>query len=60
MRDKCNRCIYACPVNVGEDCEMLRACLYILLRGQRRWGISKRKPTCESSQVGFFYPASGP
>lgn len=36
MRSKCNKCIYSCPVNVGEDCEMLRACLYILHRGRRR------------------------
>lgn len=36
MRDKCNQCIYSCPVNVGEDCEMLRACLYILMRYEKR------------------------
>lgn len=36
MRDKCNKCIYSCSVDVGDDCEMLRACIYILLRGVRR------------------------
>ena len=36
MRDKCNKCFYSCPVNVGEDCEMMRACVYILIRGEKR------------------------
>lgn len=36
MRDKCNKCLYSCPVNVGEECEMMRACVYILIRGERR------------------------
>ncbi len=36
MKDKCNRCLYSCPVNVGDDCEMLRACVYILIKSEKR------------------------
>lgn len=36
VKDKCNKCLYSRPVDVGEDSEMLRACLYILIRGERR------------------------
>ncbi len=36
MKDKCKRCIFSQEVNVGEDCEMLRACVYILKRFERR------------------------
>lgn len=36
MKDKCNKCRYSCDVNVGMDSEMLRACVYILLRGTHR------------------------
>ena len=36
MRDKCNNCRYSCQVNVGEDSEMLRACVYILVRAEHR------------------------
>ncbi len=36
MRDKCNKCLYSCPVNVGDECEMLRACVYILIKCEKR------------------------
>ncbi len=36
MRDKCNKCIYSCPVDVGEENEMMRACVYILVKYERR------------------------
>lgn len=36
MCNKCNKCLYSCPVDLGDNCEMLRACVYILLHGERR------------------------
>ena len=34
--DKCNNCLYSCPVDLGEESEMLRACVYILHKFERR------------------------
>ena len=36
MKEKCNNCVYACPVDIGEDSEMLRACVYILHEYRKR------------------------
>lgn len=36
MKNKCNSCLYSTPVDMGEDCQMLRGCLYILIRHERR------------------------
>jgi len=36
MRDKCNKCRFSSTVNVGEDREMIRACVYILHRFETR------------------------
>lgn len=36
MRDKCNKCCYSQAVNVGEEREMLRACVYILMHYEKR------------------------
>ena len=36
MADKCRSCLYSCEVNVGEEGEMMRACVYILHNGRRR------------------------
>lgn len=33
---RCRSCRYSAQVDVGLDCEMLWACLYILHRGSRR------------------------
>ena len=33
---KCRRCAYSCFVDIGDNGEMLRACIYILYRGERR------------------------
>ncbi len=36
MRDLCNDCLYSCPVNVGVDGTLVKACVYILLRYEKR------------------------
>lgn len=36
MRDKCKICRFSSTVNVGEDREMIRACVYILHRFEAR------------------------
>lgn len=36
MRDKCNECRFSAQVNIGEDREMIRACIYILHRLEAR------------------------
>lgn len=36
MRDKCNECRFSAWVNMGADCEMLRACVYILHQFEAR------------------------
>ncbi len=36
MKNKCDQCLYAQAVDVGEDSVMLRACTYILQRYERR------------------------
>lgn len=36
MARKCRSCAYSCTVNVGEEREMMRACVYILHTGRRR------------------------
>lgn len=36
MREKCNKCRFSAWVNLGEDREMLRACVYILHRFESR------------------------
>lgn len=33
---KCRDCAYSCMVNVGEEREMMRACVYILHTGSKR------------------------
>lgn len=33
---KCDKCRYSAPMNIGEDKEMLRGCLYILHKARRR------------------------
>lgn len=36
MRDRCNKCQYSCPVNVGVDGRLVNACNYILVRFEKR------------------------
>lgn len=36
MAAKCKSCAFSCMVNVGEEREMLRACVYILHMGRKR------------------------
>ncbi len=36
MANPCRSCVFSCEVNVGEEREMLRACVYILHTGHRR------------------------
>lgn len=33
---RCRSCRYATGVDLGQDCEMLTACVYILHNGKRR------------------------
>ena len=34
--DRCKNCRFSYPVDLGDGGEMLRACVYILRRGERR------------------------
>lgn len=36
MRDKCNNCRFSQVVNLGCDGELMRACVYILTRYEKR------------------------
>ena len=36
MREKCNKCQFSVQVDIGEDREMIRACVYILHRFEAR------------------------
>lgn len=51
MREKCGGCRYSAAVNVGEEGEMLRACVYILHRYEHR-------PCGAGAECTVFEPAA--
>lgn len=36
LPERCGSCVYSASVDVGADCEMLAACVYILKRYEKR------------------------
>ena len=49
---KCGRCVWSTWVNMGEEGEFLRACVYILHHGRRR-------PCPPGAGCTVFEPADG-